>query len=913
MSNLANNNMRRRKTTRRKSKSKHTAIEAEATTSTINTTKTIDFITNGSLANSSNGLAPTMANERLQRYSLNDILAGMMHRATTTPTPTTIKQINSSSSGVSYTTNDKNIYTKTINNNNTHSATFVLRPTPTSTLCNGSIVCCHDVNCSLNTLNGSLSTIIQQQQQQQQQQTVQRSSFASNVSTSSRSSHSPSSRRSLSSTTTSCKQEERQETTDITTLVASDETALCDNSPDLVTNSVAETEKLRTAIADFAATDVELSAPDRRFTIDLQLDISTWLLFTLAACTRFYKLSMPRNVIFDEIHYGKSVSCYMRNIFFFDQHPPLGKQLIAAVAHLASGYNGNYTFPFIGAEYNDNVPIFWLRFVPALCGSALAPIVYKLLLAARLSAWFALLGGLLIIFDNALLTQSRFILMESMLLFFSASGLFYFIRFQNSRFGSIVWLMFGLAAASCLTFAASVKYAGFITFGLTAYLCWSYLWDQLYDTTLSNLYITLETFCRLIIFTVVPTALYIGIFYIHLQTLYRAGPHDNAMTSAFQASLQGGLASITKGQPIKVVHGSQITLRHTHGRTCWLHSHPHLYPIRYPDERGSSHQQQVTCYSFKDVYNWWIVKRPDREDLVVDDELDVIKHGDIIQLVHGITSRGLNSHDVAAPMTPQCQEVSCYIDYDINMAGELLWRVEILNRDREGQIWHAIKSQVRLIHHTTGAALRFSGNQLPEWGFNQHEVVADRNIDSKDAIWNVEEHRYTKNQRHKDRERELLNAQMIPTKVIKLTFIEKFFELQTKMLLYTKQMDDHMYSSTPLEWPLLDKADRTLFLHHYLPAYLFKILLLCYVFEHIDYLLRLYCYVSKKSQRIWVVRLYRLGVLFWLISVIWVFIKFLPITYGLKKLSSQEVMNLRWKDTWDFILQREDSLKYLFE
>lgn len=44
----------------------------------------------------------------------------------------------------------------------------------------------------------------------------------------------------------------------------------------------------------------------------------------------------------------------------------------------------------------------------------------------------------------------------------------------------------------------------------------------------------------------------------------------------------------------------------------------------------------------------------------------------------------------------------------------------------------------------TKAALRFSGRQLPEWGFNQHEVVADRNINHRDAIWNVEEHRYTK-------------------------------------------------------------------------------------------------------------------------------------------------------------------------
>lgn len=186
---------------------------------------------------------------------------------------------------------------------------------------------------------------------------------------------------------------------------------------------------------------------------------------------------------------------------------------------------------------------------------------------------------------------------------------------------------------------------------------------------------------QFVIFTIVPLCIYLGIFYIHLTTLYRAGPHDSVMTSAFQASLEGGLASITRGQPLKVAHGSQITLRHTHGRTCWLHSHAHVYPVRYPDKRGSSHQQQVTCYSFKDVNNWWIVKKPERDDLVVGNEPDAIRHGDVIQLVHGITSRALNSHDVAAPVTPQCQEVSCYIDYEINMEGEILWKVDILNRD----------------------------------------------------------------------------------------------------------------------------------------------------------------------------------------------------------------------------------------
>ena len=73
---------------------------------------------------------------------------------------------------------------------------------------------------------------------------------------------------------------------------------------------------------------------------------------------------------------------------------------------------------------------------------------------------------------------------------------------------------------------------------------------------------------------------------------------------------------------------------------------------------------------------------------------DPIKNGDIIQLVHGITSRALNSHDVAAPLTPQSQEVSCYVDYNVSMPAQNLWRVEIVNGKQNDNTWHAIQSQV---------------------------------------------------------------------------------------------------------------------------------------------------------------------------------------------------------------------------
>jgi dolichyl-phosphate-mannose--protein O-mannosyl transferase len=55
------------------------------------------------------------------------------------------------------------------------------------------------------------------------------------------------------------------------------------------------------------------------------------------------------------------------------------------------------------------------------------------------------------------------------------------------------------------------------------------------------------------------------------------------------------------------------------------------------------------------VNNWWIIKRPEIDNLAVNETKDVIRHGDEIHIVHGMSGRLLNSHDVAAPVTPQNQ------------------------------------------------------------------------------------------------------------------------------------------------------------------------------------------------------------------------------------------------------------------
>ena len=78
-----------------------------------------------------------------------------------------------------------------------------------------------------------------------------------------------------------------------------------------------------------------------------------------------------------------------------------------------------------------------------------------------------------------------------------------------------------------------------------------------------------------------------------------------------------------------------------------------------------------------------------------------------------MTHRAFNSHDVAAPMSPHNQEVTCYIDYNISMSSENLWRVEIINKDQNGGVWHSIGSQIRLIHENSKQALKYSGRVYP--------------------------------------------------------------------------------------------------------------------------------------------------------------------------------------------------------
>lgn len=92
--------------------------------------------------------------------------------------------------------------------------------------------------------------------------------------------------------------------------------------------------------------------------------------FTLAALAlRLYRIEEPREVVFDEVHFGGFASHYLKGTYFFDVHPPLGKLIIAGLGHLY-GYKGTFAFKNIGNPYAEDptVPFVQIRTVMAAFG-----------------------------------------------------------------------------------------------------------------------------------------------------------------------------------------------------------------------------------------------------------------------------------------------------------------------------------------------------------------------------------------------------------------------------------------------------------------------------------------------------------------------------------------------------------------
>ena len=150
-------------------------------------------------------------------------------------------------------------------------------------------------------------------------------------------------------------------------------------------------------------------------------------------------------------------------------------------------------------------------------------------------------------------------------------------------------------------------------------------------------------------------------------------------------------------------------------------------------------EQQVTLYPHKDSNNDWIIQK---RDGTVPEDLEYIQHGDIIRLMHTLTSKRLHSHDHKPPMTEDENhfEVSGY-GY-AGFAGDANdeWRVEIVEgKDEEsGKYLHTLNTQFKLVHTNMNCDLFSHKVKLPKWAFEQQEVTCMRSAVLAKTTWVIE-------------------------------------------------------------------------------------------------------------------------------------------------------------------------------
>lgn len=173
-----------------------------------------------------------------------------------------------------------------------------------------------------------------------------------------------------------------------------------------------------------------------------------WAVLIASFFTYFYNYQSPPYVFWDEPYHIASAQKYLNSVYFMEQHPPLGKLLIALGEKLVKANEANNQF--INTDYATNFPSDFsfagYRFFPTLLAWLTAPLLYVIFFLINRNPKTSALFSCLYIFDNALIVHNRGAMIDSTLLFFSVLmiAMFLFIVRFSDRVRWIVPTLFFL-------------------------------------------------------------------------------------------------------------------------------------------------------------------------------------------------------------------------------------------------------------------------------------------------------------------------------------------------------------------------------------------------------------------------------------------------------------------------------------
>ncbi|EPX74722.1 O-mannosyltransferase Ogm1 [Schizosaccharomyces octosporus yFS286] len=534
--------------------------------------------------------------------------------------------------------------------------------------------------------------------------------------------------------------------------------------------------------------DVELSRPRKFFT---SKDFGIVILLTVVAfAIRVQRLMIPSKVVFEELRYVNYALDYASNKFVMDVYPPLGKLLLSfgltffnSDPNLAGVSSTGQEFPSIETARR-------LRLIVAGFGSLLIPLMYGNVYFSSNSKSAAFLASVFAMFDNGLITMSRYVMIEIPTLFFMGLTSFCWMYYENQQKNpfSLKWHLSLLSTGISLGLVISTKLSGLFTLIWLLVLAVFHLWNLLGDLSVPITRIIRYGFNYVIHLVGVPMVIYLAVFTVHSELAVKSNTYDSFLTPEYKYALKNNDFG---EQYADVAYGSLVTIRNAIPEHGYLHSNELVYP-------EGTEQQIVSLTDHPNQNALWIIEH-DSPHQNNRENVELLEDGSIVRLRHIMTGRALHSHD-HRPLVSNHDwqlEVSGYGGFGFEGDGNDLFRVQILERpsrhaSSNGTV-EALNTYFRLIHIFTNCELMTSHRRLPDWGQNHREVTCCRNCIERSTTWVIESNFH---------DAMPSNARRI--KYRKPSFFEKFVEANKLMWIKDRKMGDgHEFESHALTWPFL--------------------------------------------------------------------------------------------------------------
>lgn len=199
----------------------------------------------------------------------------------------------------------------------------------------------------------------------------------------------------------------------------------------------------------------------------------------------------------------------------------------------------------------------------------------------------------------------------------------------------------------------------------------------------------------------------------------------------------------------------------------------------------------------------------------------IVRHNDIIQLLHVQTDTFLMTHDVASPGYTTHQEFTTLPKDQMQRYNETLFHLHLID-GYEGQVLTTKANHFRLQHAMTTVYMMLPGHELPDWAFDQQEINGHRQPEPEGCeIWvgdAIVAGECTLPPTHlvfpaltgtfvdlEEIDERLGNQK--DRKPKSMNFFSKFIQLQDLMFAHNAGLTaSHPYASSPSSWPFAKKG-----------------------------------------------------------------------------------------------------------